>query len=284
MISICCMMNQFRKWNGNIRIIIVFVLLAAFISTCFALNIRTFCVQYNADCSVWLFPLGIAMDNRRTWIMLLPIALFCDAPFLDEHQPFQLIRIGRTRWAVGQILYILVASAIFVVGCYGITALLLFPHLDYSLEWGPVVNTLAQDQISYAFGMDAISKTIIMRYTALQAAVLCGFATWLTTAFLGLFLYFCNLCVRREVGILLTGCFVGVSHYIDRIAFSYPEFYRLRFFSPVSWTDIENIGRGTTSSPTWEYVFVLGIFYLIALTVGILFFAKRKAIETIYID
>ena len=279
--SIYCMINQFRKWLQSPRIWMVFLLFSAFISNSFTGSIRIFCEQYGAGSSIWLFPLALTMNNRRLWVMLLPILLFCDAPFLDEQQPFQIIRTGRIRWAVGQILYILTASGIFFIACFLISFMLVMPYWEFSFEWGKVINTLTQSYVTWDIGMDAMPIEVIHNYTPLAATLLCGGATWIASSFIGLLMFFCNLWFQREAGILFASFFVGFAHFIEGMGISSPAWYQMRYISPVSWMDLSRIGRASASSPSWGYVFAAGTVLLTILSIGILLSVKRKSIEVI---
>ena len=281
MASVRCMMNQFRKWGKSIRIWMVFILFAIFVSTNFTESIRLFCQQYDVSCSIWMMPLVMTKMNHRLWIMLLPILLFCDAPFFDEQQPFLIIRIGRMRWAIGQILYILTASAVFYIVCMIVTVLLISPYVEFTLGWGKVLKTLTQPYVAISVDMDAISGTVLQNYTAVQATLLCGGTMWMATSFLGLLMFFCNLWTRREVGIVLASSFVGLSYFIDLMGIPYKSWNTVRYISPISWVNIEAMGYGTFRSPSWCYIFIVGCIVLFILIVCILLSARRKSIDVI---
>lgn len=135
MSSVRCMANHFRKWPRSPRIWMVFLIMMTYCTPYFTTTIRQFCQDYDAACTGWLLPLALTVENRRLWIMLLPMLLFCDAPFLDEQQPFLIVRTGRLRWGAGQILYIFAASAVFYLVSFLIMALMLLPYLEFSLDW-----------------------------------------------------------------------------------------------------------------------------------------------------
>lgn len=279
--SVRCMVNQFRKWGKSPRIWMVFILSAIFVSTNFIASIRVFCQQYQASCSIWAFPLALTMRNRRLWITLLPILLFCDAPFLDEQQPFLIIRIGRTRWAVGQILYILAASLIFYLGCLLVTTLLLFPHVTFTLDWGKVLHTLTQSHVTWNVHMDVIPASVLQQYSAVQATLLCGAAMCIVTSFLGLLMFLCNLWAKREVGILVASFFVGFAYFIEIMSVSSRTWNSMRYFSPATWVDLSQMGYNNFRSPSWSYIFIFGTLLLVVLIIGILLSVRKKSIDVI---
>lgn len=281
MSSIGCMTNHFRKWRRSPRIWMIFFIMLTFCAPYFTDSIRQFCQQYNASCTVWLFPLAMTSMNRRLWIMLLPILLFCDAPFLDDQQPFVIVRTGRIRWGIGQLFYVFVASAVFCLICFLAMAAMLFPHIEFTLQWGKVIRTLSQEFAAQLAAMDSLPSEVINQYTPLQALFLCGMGTWIATSFLGLLMFLCNLWARREFGIILAGCFVGLSHFVEIMGLGNQRWYSARYLSPVSWMNILDIGRGTEQSPSWRYVCMSGVILLVILSGGILLSVRHKSIDII---
>ena len=276
MSSVRCMANHFRKWPRSPRIWMVFLIMMTYCTPYFTTTIRQFCQDYDAACTGWLLPLALTVENRRLWIMLLPMLLFCDAPFLDEQQPFLIVRTGRLRWGAGQILYIFAASAVFYLVSFLIMALMLLPYLEFSLDWGKVIRTLSQGYITQMYAMDPLPEAVILQYTPLQAMLLCGAGTWVASSFIGRLMFLCNLWARREGGILLAGCFEGLAFFVERMAW-----FEGRYLSPVSWVNIKDIGLGTKWSPSWTYVFVTGGILLVVLSAAILFSVRKKSIEVI---
>lgn len=276
MSSVRCMMNHFRKWRRSPRIWMVFLIMMTYCTPYFTTTIRQFCQDYQVSCAGWLLPLALTAQNRRLWIMLLPVLLFCDAPFLDEQQPFLIVRTGRLRWGIGQLLYIFAASAVFYIISFLIMALMLLPCLEFTMDWGKVIRTLTQGYITQSYQMDPLPEAVVLQYTPLQATLLCGASVWVAVSLTGLLMFLCNLWARKEVGIVLAGAFVGLSSLVERLGW-FPG----RYISPVSWVNIKDIGLGTDWSPSWTYVFVVGFLLIAALSAAILLSVRRKSIDVI---
>ena len=106
---------NFRQWNRNPRIIITFCL--AFV-LCFLLSDKAvqFAEEYDTtmqivEAFVWTF--GDA--NSILLSSLLLLLLFSDMPFISSGTPFYLMRIDRKTWITGQVIYIVVATAIYLL-------------------------------------------------------------------------------------------------------------------------------------------------------------------------
>ena len=98
-VSLC----HFRRWPTNPRMYLLLILLAGYINM-MLYPVRDFCAQYNVAISPWVFPYLMAEPYSLLMVMLGIVLLFCDAPFLDEEQPYVILRAGRLCWCAAQIL------------------------------------------------------------------------------------------------------------------------------------------------------------------------------------
>ena len=105
---------NFRSWKGNPRIVLTFSL--AFI-LCFLLTDKAvrFSYEYStimqiAEPFVWTF----GDSNSILIASLLLILLFSDMPFLGVGVPYYLMRTNRIKWMAGQVLYICLATFLYM--------------------------------------------------------------------------------------------------------------------------------------------------------------------------
>lgn len=104
MISIKCGLNTFLKWKGNPKIWVVGLFLIFYVYNLTAPIVK-FCKEVNYAVSPWLFPYFFSNPTTLLLFMLAFVLYLCDAPFLDQQQVFVLLRTGRQKWTVGQLLY-----------------------------------------------------------------------------------------------------------------------------------------------------------------------------------
>ena len=104
MISIKCGLNTFLKWKGNPKIWVVGLFLIFYVYNLTAPIVK-FCKEVNYAVSPWLFPYFFSNSTTLLLFMLAFVLYLCDAPFLDQQQVFVLLRTGRQKWTVGQLLY-----------------------------------------------------------------------------------------------------------------------------------------------------------------------------------
>ncbi len=109
-----CLYN-FRGWKNNPRIIITFGL--AFV-LCFLLTDKAVRFSYEYETILQAVEPFIWSFGDATSIMiasLLLILLFADMPFLGAGVPFYLMRTTRLKWMIGQVLYISLATLIYML-------------------------------------------------------------------------------------------------------------------------------------------------------------------------
>jgi hypothetical protein len=106
---------NFRTWGKNPRVFITFAL--AFV-LCFLLGqqVGAFSREFKTTVQLvesfcWIFGDGTSILLAS----LLLVLLFGDMPFLGSGAPFYLVRIRRSTWLTGQVLYVFLATAAFML-------------------------------------------------------------------------------------------------------------------------------------------------------------------------
>ncbi|MEG0703457.1 MAG: hypothetical protein RR449_07790 [Christensenella sp.] len=153
---------NFRQWKRNPRIIVTFAL--AFI-LCFLLSNKA--VQFAqeqgtilqiAEPFVWTF--GDA--NNILISSLLLVLLFADMPFICEGTPFYLMRTTRAAWLWGQIIYICLATLIYISFILIATSALC-AHLSFiGNQWSETAAMLGYSGAGEAVALPAFVKTMEM--------------------------------------------------------------------------------------------------------------------------
>ena len=136
------MMQDFRKWRQDCRIWISLALLLIFIHSQ-SDNLSVFCQYTGIKCTQWIFPF-LYMQYYTKMLFFFPLVLiFSNAPFTDRNQLYIILRCGRIRWCLGQICYIIAASAIYFLFVMVSSVLLNLNCITISADWGKVLTTLA---------------------------------------------------------------------------------------------------------------------------------------------
>ena len=139
MVSLRCCAMQFRKWRASLRVITVFIFLAIFAYDA-NWNVLTFSRTSGVPVTPWVYPAVFSDRYLMMCICLAVMVLFCDAPFLDRHQPYLILRSGRGHWALGTAGYLLASSVVVSASIFLMGMLLGMDTLTFSTGWGGQVH------------------------------------------------------------------------------------------------------------------------------------------------
>lgn len=134
---------NFRLWKGNVRVITTFIL--AFILCFFLTDKLIMFAEENhttlqiTEAFIWTF--GDSNSILLTSILLL--LLFADLPFLTTAVPFFLFRGSRVQWVIGQILYIGMATFLYLAFIFFSTCMLSMRLSYVKNSWSKTAATLA---------------------------------------------------------------------------------------------------------------------------------------------
>ena len=198
--------------------------------------------HYGVSVTPWVFP--FYMSNPQMLVIYggLCILLFCDAPFLDAYSQFVIARTGRRTFIAGQMLYIVVAAFLFTVSMLLMSLLYILPVMEWSLDWGTLLNTLAQGEVNVREQVGVslsigVSEELVTLVTPVRATATAFVCMWLVTAFLGMVMSFFNVVVKKMSGIAVVGVLEVLSYFsVYWGAMTIGTW--LVFISPVSWTQM----------------------------------------------
>ena len=153
---------NFRMWRKNVRIVLTFAL--AFI-LCFLLSDKAASFAYDMNTAmqafepfVWTF--GDA--NSVLLISLLLVLLFADIPFLGAGVPYYLVRMKRSTWAWGQLIYLILATLIYMVFILIATTLICMQNSFIGNMWSETAAILGYSGAGKAVALPALVKTLEM--------------------------------------------------------------------------------------------------------------------------
>ncbi len=245
--SIC--INNIRKWFTNPRIYILCALLIIIV-VYYVGPIRAFSRNVGYRVTPWVFSFLSDSFQVQMWIMLGIVFLFCDAPFIDEGQPYLMIRSGRITWGVGQVLYIMLGTAIYFLFITFVSLIVLSPNMFLSTDWGKVLRTLAQGSNAK---MLPISNKIVTLYSPINSFALSLLLEWCAGTMLGLIIFVANIRLNRAMGAIIASAVV----FMDILIVNTLPYSMFRF-SPVSMARLSILdptGLSLFPSNTYAYIF-----------------------------
>lgn len=275
---VCCVCFQnFRKWATNYRIWII-GLTVIIMTHYFTKNIGAFSRMIDIPVSPWIYPF---LYNQR-YIKLLfffpLILLFCDAPFIDDNQPYVIFRSGRIPWSIGQIGYIFIATAIYFLTLILVSILINVHTMEFTTNWGKVLGTLANTDAPRLVELYIIvSQRTLYYFTPLQAMWFTFILSWLSGIFLGLLIYIINsVSGTRVLGVLSASFFLVLDATVVTVS------PKLLWFSPISWSTLDQIDiGGMTPYPTIYFIYLAYGILITAMAVISITVNRRQTITVL---
>lgn len=269
-------MNNIRRWAANPRCYVIAVLGAVWIHYLVS-PILTFSQAVDVKVTPWAFPFTLIDWYPPMVIMLGVVLLFCDAPFMNNSTPYECIRSGKKYWVLGQLLYVVTASLIFVLLLVLVSILCLAPNIDFSSGWGKIYNTLAQTNAGIGQVFIPISYRIILSYSPLDATLLTALILFLETIFVGLVMFALNMITKRIGGVFAGMLLAFLPAFASVVGI--PQFY---YFAPTAWANLDMLDiTGRSMFPSLSYALCFLIISIGILIVLILKIYKKREIEVL---
>ena len=153
---------NFRMWRGNLRIVLTFLLAFIF---CFLLSDKVATFAYSVRSTtqafepfIWTF----GDPNSVLMISLLLVLLFSDIPYLDAGAPYYLVRMRRRTWALGQVIYVLIATFIFVAFIFLVTTVICMNNSFIGNMWSETAAILGYSGAGSEIVLPALVRTLEM--------------------------------------------------------------------------------------------------------------------------
>jgi hypothetical protein len=186
--------------------------------------------------------------------------LFAGLLEFNQDDVLALIRTGRYAWIAGQVIFILLLSAVITLVTRAVSLLIIANVVTFNMEgWGSVVSTLAYTDSASVFKLNfSISEKVIVNLAPSFSFCIQLLFQFFSTALMGYLILFGYVTFGKIVGLLLGGILAFLDLIIDN---SLPYiFYR---FSPFSLCRLQNINLGNAYGsilPSFEWCIV---FYLV---------------------
>lgn len=229
---------QMKKTLKTSRFFILLLLLAVY----FYLNeegIRNFCSSVQVKASPYIFPF---LTNE--WIC----QMFLSGGFLwvamplgsrEEESAFIRFRCGEKCWDLGNCLAVIGMAVFYTAVLWVLSAVVLIPHLEFSVSWGKIWRTLALTDAAWQYGIQLETNAFIVeQFAPIMATALSFILQVLCISWMGLLLYVVNRQTRSVAGFYLAVAFV----FLDTMLFNtfLESFYPL---SPVSLVRLGNYSK-----------------------------------------
>lgn len=271
-ITVCICLQNFRKWQKDYRIWTIAAILFILILE----NTRKFSdlsADLGVSSSIWQYPFLYSQYHLKLIFTLPLLLMFCNAPFIDQNALFLIVRCKRKAWITGQILYIIVSSAVYYLFIFLCTVITALPSSELSMDWGKCLYTIAYSNAASQLGYSFLSVAgyVIEYFTPIQAVWYTFLLSWLMAIFIGLLIYFLNtISSKRYLGSIVSGIIILFSCYVEAFGFD-----KQLYFSPVSWSTLNQVDVAEkTNHPSFYYC--IGVYCGLSLLLIVLLLAFRK--------
>lgn len=265
-------LQNFRKWKYDYRIWIALLIMLIFVHS-YTKGLSSFCDYVNMKSSPWIFPFLYTQYYVKLLFFFPLILIFSNAPFADNNQLYVILRSGRIKWCIAQIIYIIVTSAIYFFLIMIFSVILNIDSISFADEWGKVLNTLANtnaaEQFNVGFKPD---QNIISLFTPIQAMWFTFLHSWVSGIILGLIIFLFNMSFKG------VGTFIS-SFVLVFSAIASKELSLVKF-SPITWSTLNYLHIHINDKlPNYGYVSAFYAVSIFILIIVIILFSKYYNID-----
>lgn len=265
-LNVC--IQKIRLSLTDYRIWIIFAVVAIFIFT-YERDIFDYAVNINAKVTPWLFPFLNGQKFMRIILLLGPVLMFCNAPFINSSHISIIMRAGRSAVTLGNIIYIVFSSVLYYLFIIIAGILPFVLSISWTLEWGDAIGTLSMYSSENVIAI--ISNKITTYFTPLQAMWFTFILSVINSVFLGLLIYALNSITKtRFMGTFMAVFFI-LCEPLSR------NFVNLMWFSPVSWSNIDYLSISKSDNLPTFYFAILSYSLIIILLLVIIALSNKHS-------
>lgn len=246
-ISLKICKESIRKWKNDPRIWSAMLLVCLFEWTKIQ-PIRQVCIEQDLSVSNWYFPFLFSENMNTLFFFFGILLLFCDAPFIDNQQMFVVLRSGKRNWFRGKVIYLFIASCIYFLWMYFVSLIEFLPYVGFSTKWEEILIGLSVDG-RVGIRLVTIPGAVVLQFSPIQAWVMSYVICVLLSFFLGLLIFYLNLFQKQNIGVGVALVIILITGVIEILPTKY--LWKMRYFSPISWADIEIFTLDYGGVPFW---------------------------------
>ncbi len=278
-LSVCA--QNFRKWQTDYRVWIIFLLMTI-MAFSYADDMSKISATLGTPVPFWTFPFLYSQFYTKLIFTVPIVFLFCNAPFTDKNQIFMIVRAGRVKWLCGQILYIVLASAVYYLFLLLVSILPAVFSGAVTSDWGKTLTTFAvYPSVTLKSGtiFIEVNLNVITYFQPLQAVWFTFLMSWISAVILGLIIFLCNITTgTRSLGIIVSTALIAETYVVKNSLGN--NFRSLIYFSPVSWNTLDCIDvGGLTKNPSFTYCITVYAVLVLVLIASIFIFGRKKSLD-----
>lgn len=229
--------SDFKNSFLTKRICVLFALLF-FVMHIFLSPVKQFSMAVHYKVSPWLFPF-LMYDLYFCLIFIFAgIYFFSNAPFLTRHQLYRIIRLGKVKWGIYQILNIILGAIFFIMVTFLLSGVILFPQIEWDKDWGKIIYTLSLTDAGREYEiLLGFSYEIIKDYSPFQVMGYLFSVGVLTISFLGNLMFALSIYFSRVTALSLVSMEAALIIMTENMYL----FPKLIYFAPFVWLRLNKL-------------------------------------------
>lgn len=255
-------------------------MLASFIIIIAAVYLRANPLLYYSDYLGYNINFGMVVfiisdSFVLTVIFVAMVFIFSDIPFKNPKQYFILTRMGRRKWILAHVIYVITISTIVVIVILGTFALILGGHIYFGNSWGKIVSSIARNTFTTESGINiliyeetlaSIDPHTAIAWTLINSLIIFSMFGNICISF--------NLCINEYMGTIMCGIFV----FLHMLRSFNPDFI-MTYISPIDWISVNNIDvRGNSAMPDWYFPIIVYFVAVICICTLNIYATSKKSI------
>lgn len=192
-------------------------------------------------------------------VMLLGVAcFFSNVPFIEQEEFYTVLRIGKGRWGVRNIVYILASSILLSAVLTLLSVFIILPAVNFSNEWGSLFQTFS---VSMTGGLQ-FNEKVMSVYSPYMLQLHIFLIDALAFAFIGMFLYTVSLFLPRIWAYAFIVVLIFFPSFVGKAGIGND------LISPFSWIETIHWRFGyDNSKPSLIYIYTAYLFFIFLLSV-----------------
>lgn len=242
-------------------------------------QIRQYTEALNYPSAVWVFPFLMGSYTFLIMFYFAVIYVNADIPSMQYSNMYRLVRAGRKKWAVSQILMLLFRSIFLVLITFLCSVITLLPHIDFTMDWGKLLYNLGSGMVPVNVNWKyLLYYEAMVHWTPIQLIGLTILISTLVVFFLSLIMFLASLCVNRIFAIAGATAFDFLLFFVLN---AHPQIRnRLAFFVPTIWPQISRM-----YTPDVGYFWMPSLSYiLLVLLTGIIILSLLIVLKICHVE
>ena len=190
-----------KSWKGSARTIVVLIL--AIVMTVYqSMEYIGYAKEIGEIVNVFETYIMVTNNNTYSTVMfVLFLVLFSDAPFMDNNSLYVVSRIGRYRWCIGKILYIIIATVVFNLVCMLTTVIVSIPYSYPGDIWSSTfLAVINGDAVQLGYQAMFDNREVIYVFNPLKIALISMGLKILLNILMGMLLFVLNIVNGKVLG------------------------------------------------------------------------------------